>query len=53
VNAGGVDDDGGSNPISGYAFVEADTIEAAVEIAKGCPIISDGGSVEVAPIMEM
>lgn len=53
VNAGGVEDSGGPNPISGYAFVETDTIEAAVEIAKDCPIIGDGGSVEVAPIMEM
>ncbi|MEM9030999.1 MAG: YciI family protein [Pseudomonadota bacterium] len=53
VSGTGVEDHGGANPISGYAFVEADSIEAAAEIAKGCPIIQDGGTVEIAPIMEM
>lgn len=53
VHSGGVDDNGGSNPLSGYTVVNADTIEEACEIAKGCPILSDGGSVEVAPIVEM
>lgn len=53
VGADGIKDNGGSNPVSGYAFVTADTIEAACEIASECPIIADGGSVEVAPVMEM
>ncbi len=53
VSAGGVADDGGSNPISGYSLVNADTIEAACDMAKGCPIIDGGGSVEVAEAVEM
>lgn len=53
VSAGGVSDDGGSNPLSGYTIVEAADIDAAVELAKGCPILEGGGTVEVAPIMEM
>lgn len=53
VSASGVADDGGANPLSGYSVVTADSIEAACEMASGCPIIADGGSVEVAEIMEM
>lgn len=53
VNQGGsVSDDGGSNPISGYTVVEAESHDAAVEMAKGCPILQNG-SVEVAPLMDM
>ncbi|MFD1159886.1 YciI family protein [Roseovarius aestuarii] len=54
VSAGGVADDGGSNPLSGYTIVEAADIDAAVEMAKCCPILDGGsGTVEVAPVMEM
>ncbi|WP_299847162.1 YciI family protein [uncultured Roseovarius sp.] len=54
VSAEGVADDGGSNPLSGYTIVEAADIDAAVAMAKGCPILDGGaGTVEVAPIMEM
>lgn len=54
VAKGGVTDDGGANPMSGFTVVRADTIEAACDMAKGCPMVSDGsGSVEVAEVMEM
>ncbi len=53
VSAAGVADDGGSNPLSGFTIVKAGSIEEACEMAKGCPIIDAGGSVEVAPIVEM
>ena len=54
VSSSGVAGDGGSNPLSGYTVVEAADIDAACEMAKGCPMIGDGsGSVEVAPIIEM
>ncbi|MCV3269946.1 YciI family protein [Roseobacter sinensis] len=54
VTAQGVEDDGGANPLTGFSVVAADTIEAAVEMAKGCPIVTDGsGSVEVAEIHEI
>ena len=33
--------------LGGYSIVKADSMEEAVEIAKGCPIFSVGGSVEV------
>ena len=53
VSAAGVADDGGANPISGYTLVTAENIDAACDMAKGCPIIEGGGSVEVAEAMEM
>lgn len=52
VSADGVADDGGANPVSGYSLVNAADINAAVELAKGCPIIGEG-SVEVAEAMDM
>ena len=36
--------------VNGYIQVETDDIEHAVELAKGCPILEVGGSVEVRPI---
>lgn len=53
VASGGVSDGGGLNPLSGYSIVRADNIDGAVEMAKGCPILEDGGNVEVAEAMEM
>lgn len=52
VSASGVSDDGGANPISGYSLVQADSIDQAIEMAKGCPIM-DHGTVEVAEAMDM
>ncbi len=54
VNAdGSVTDGGGPNPVSGYSIVEAADIDAAVTMAKGCPILGNGGSVEVAEAFPM
>jgi hypothetical protein len=44
---GAVSDTGGANPVTGYSVIKADTIDAAVQLAKACPILQDGGSVEV------
>ena len=40
--------DGGSNPSSGYSIIKADSLDAAVKLAKGCPVLAGGASVEVA-----
>ena len=53
VSSGGVADNGGSNPLSGYTLIDVADIDAAVKHAQGCPILQDGGSVEVAEAMEM
>ena len=33
--------------VGGYSIAQADTLDAAAELAKGCPIFLRGGSVEV------
>lgn len=48
-----VANDGGSNPASGYSLIEAADIDEALSKAKGCPILSAGGSVEVAEAFDM
>lgn len=54
VTSTSVEDGGGANPVSGYSIIQADTIDAATEMAKGCPMVIDAtGSVEVAEIHEM
>ena len=39
--------------VGGYLIVSAKDLDAAAEMAKGCPIFQTGGSVEVRPINEM
>ena len=36
--------------VGGFSIVQADTLAAAAELAKGCPIFLRGGSVEVRPL---
>jgi hypothetical protein len=39
--------------VGGYTIINVDSIEEATEIAKGCPILNVGGSVEVRDIVPM
>ncbi len=39
--------------VGGYAIVEAKDLEAAVEIARGCPTYEKDGAVEVRPVRAM
>lgn len=36
--------------VGGYFILQAPDLEAAVELARGCPIFANGGTVEVRPI---
>jgi hypothetical protein len=36
--------------VGGFSIVQADTLDDAAELAKGCPIFLRGGSVEVRPL---
>jgi hypothetical protein len=44
---------GGSNPASGYSLIEASSLEDAHAKAKRCPLLASGGSIEIAPAMDM
>ena len=49
----GVVDNGGSNPVSGITILQADSIEAAIELARDCPHLRDTGTIEVSEALEM
>ncbi len=38
---------GGANPVTGYSLLRADSLDDAVALVAGCPILLSGGSVEV------
>ena len=44
---GKVSDGPGGTRATGYSIVKADSLDAAVELATGCPILNDGGQVTV------
>lgn len=48
IAANGSVSEGGANPSTGYSVIKADSLDAAVELAKGCPVLQGGASVEVA-----
>ena len=50
---GSSSDGGGPNPITGYSLINASDLEAAASLVKGCPILSAGGSIEIAEALEM
>jgi hypothetical protein len=50
---GSVSDGGGVDPVSGYTLIEAESIDAAVEIARRNPLLQGGGRIEVAETFNM
>ena len=44
---------GGTTSMSGFTIIEAETMEAALSIAKDCPFLDIGGSIEVSELMQM
>ena len=49
---GSVSDTAGS-PLSGFSIISAPNIDAAVQMAKGCPVLATGGAVEVGETFEI
>lgn len=43
----------GKEEVGGYVIVAAATIDQAAALAKSCPILANGGTVEVRPIVHM
>ena len=39
--------DGGAGAASGYTILTADSLDEAVTLAKGCPVLLGGGSIAV------
>jgi hypothetical protein len=53
VGPGGSVSDGGSRGLTGYSIVSADSLDSAVELAKGCPVVGIGGAVDVYEAISM
>ncbi|MGH9124739.1 MAG: hypothetical protein ACRDZ8_08430 [Acidimicrobiales bacterium] len=47
VGSDGSVSDGGAAGLTGYSIVTADSLADACDKAKGCPVLSGGGSIEV------
>jgi hypothetical protein len=41
------------NPVSGYTIIAAESLDGAIELAKGCPILEGGGSIEICETFSM
>ena len=53
LNPDGSLTEGGSTGMSGFTVVEADSMDAALDMARGCPFLDIGGSLEVSELMKM
>ena len=53
VNPDGTVTTGGTTSMSGYTIIETDSMESALSIAKACPFLEIGGSLEVSELAEM
>ena len=53
VNPDGTVTAGTTTSMSGFTIVEADSDEAALAIAKACPYLDIGGSLEVSEMIKM
>ena len=53
VNSDGTVTKGSTTSTSGFTIIEAGSMEAALLIAKGCPFLDIGGSLEVSELMQM
>lgn len=53
ISSAGVEDNGGSNPASGITVIQADTMEAAIGLARACPHIDAGGTIEIAQDLQL
>jgi hypothetical protein len=50
---GSVRDGHGGTHRTGYSIVSAASLEAASDIAKGCPVLEDGGTVTVYEVVDV
>lgn len=53
VNSDGTITTGSTTSMSGYTIIESDSMEATLEIAKACPFLGIGGSLEVSELIRM
>ena len=47
LDPGGATSEGAPSGLTGYTVVKAGDLASATEMAKGCPVLTSGGSVDV------
>ena len=52
VSSEGVSENSGSNSLTGFSIVKAESMDAALEMAKTCPFL-EIGTIDVAEVHEM
>ena len=50
---GTVTNGAGANPATGYSILNADSLDAAVKLAQGCPHLKAGGTIAVYETMDI
>jgi hypothetical protein len=53
INPDGTVTTGSTTAMSGYTIIDVESMEAALEIAKACPFLDIGGSLEVSELVKM
>ena len=53
INSDGSVIGGGKTSMSGFTIIEAASMESALSIAKSCPFLEVGGSLEVSELIKM
>jgi len=43
----------GTSGLTGYSILSADSLDAASKLAEDCPVLSNGGDVEVYEVLEL
>jgi len=44
---GKVSSGAGPNPVSGYSVIKAASLDSAIKLAQGCPVLQGGANIEV------
>jgi len=53
VNSDGSITNSGASTMSGFTIIEVESMDEALSIAKKCPFLDVGGSLEVSELMQM
>jgi hypothetical protein len=53
VHSDGSVSNGGQTTMSGFTIIEVDSMESALSVARDCPFLELGGTLEVSELMQM
>ena len=53
ISSSGAISDGNDAGLTGYSILEAGNLDEATTMAKGCPVLSSGGTIDVYEAMAM